>query len=424
MAEITRRALLQSVPISVAGLSGCVARSDGSHPVSEPPTDWPSFRLDQRNTGYAKGAQEVSDEPSVEWTFETGDDVWGSPVVVDGTVYVGSADNYLYALDASSGEESWRFQTGHRVEGSPAVGDGTVYVGSYDQSIYALDAATGEKRWEYEANGLIRGSPTVTDQAVYIGVGCFNLACEWYATEDSESEEPADDEPPEVGWIYSLDPETGETNWRYEVGSEAVSTPAVNDGTVYVGSSDEYLYAIDAATGEEKWTYEAADWIWSSPAVAFGTVYVGDFDGNVVAVDESTGEEQWTYNTFGAYLSSSPAVDDDTVYIGVVPANYPQGGERNDAEVVAIDRRNGGERWSFETDVLEIGSSPVVTDERVYIGSHSPVESEPTGVHALTTDGDERWLFEVGERGVGSSPALVDGVLYFGGVDNRVYALE
>lgn len=412
MPSVTRRTVLRSVPVSIASLAGCIARRDESHPITETPENWPSFRMDKRNTGYARGGKNVSDDPSLAWTFETGDDIWGSPVVTDGSVYIGSADGYLYALNANTGEEKWRFQTEHRVEGSPAVEDGTVYVGSYDQSVYALESATGEIRWEYQSNGLIRGSPTVTEQAVYIGVGCHNLACGRYATDDSET-----------GWIYSLDPKTGEPNWRYEVEGEVVSTPAVNDETVYVGSSDGYLYAIDSSTGESQWTYETDEWIWSSPAVAFGTVYFGDFDGNVIAVDESSGEEQWTLNTYGAYLSSSPAVDDDTVYIGVVPANYPQG-VRSDAELVAIDRRSGEERWTFETDVLEIGSSPVVTDESVYIGTHSPVEGEPTGVHSLTTNGDERWLFEVGDRGVGSSPALVAGVLYFGGVDNRIYALE
>jgi hypothetical protein len=58
--------------------------------------------------------------------------------VVDDTVFVGSNDNHLYALDASSGEEQWRFQTGKAVQSSPAVVDDTVFVGSDDNSIYAL----------------------------------------------------------------------------------------------------------------------------------------------------------------------------------------------------------------------------------------------------------------------------------------------
>ncbi|WP_425604810.1 PQQ-binding-like beta-propeller repeat protein [Halobellus marinus] len=40
-----------------------------------------------------------------EWRFETDGSVDSSPVVVDGTVYVGSMDNHVYALDAASGTE-------------------------------------------------------------------------------------------------------------------------------------------------------------------------------------------------------------------------------------------------------------------------------------------------------------------------------
>jgi outer membrane protein assembly factor BamB len=42
------------------------------------------------------------------WSFETGGPVWSSPTVMDDTVYVGSLDGNLYAVDASSGDELWR----------------------------------------------------------------------------------------------------------------------------------------------------------------------------------------------------------------------------------------------------------------------------------------------------------------------------
>ena len=57
----------------------------------------------------------------------------------DGTVYVGSADNKLYAINGKSGVKLWEFKTGHYVYSSPAIGsDGTVYVGSGDKKLYAI----------------------------------------------------------------------------------------------------------------------------------------------------------------------------------------------------------------------------------------------------------------------------------------------
>ena len=58
------------------------------------------------------------------WRFETSGEVYSSPVVVEGVVYVGSVDDYVYALDAATGEMIWRFETDGIVHSSPAVADG------------------------------------------------------------------------------------------------------------------------------------------------------------------------------------------------------------------------------------------------------------------------------------------------------------
>ena len=57
----------------------------------------------------------------------------------DGTVYVGSDDNKLYAINGKSGVKLWEFVTWGSATSSPAIGsDGTVYVGSYDKKLYAI----------------------------------------------------------------------------------------------------------------------------------------------------------------------------------------------------------------------------------------------------------------------------------------------
>jgi hypothetical protein len=66
--------------------------------------------------------------------------VYSSPAIgADGTVYVGSYDTKVYALDGATGQKRWEFTTGDWVYSSPAIGaDGTVYVGSDDNKVYAL----------------------------------------------------------------------------------------------------------------------------------------------------------------------------------------------------------------------------------------------------------------------------------------------
>lgn len=419
MAKMNRRRFLKSTSASsLAFVGGCLSASEdeaGHHPITDTVTKWPSFRGDRYNTGYAKGVSPTSSDPSIKWTFDANGPFWGSPVVVDGTVYIGSADQSLYALDAETGDEQWAFPTEHRVEGAPAYADGTVYVGSYDMHVYAIDAASGDERWNRELGGLIRGSPTVWEDTVFIGVGCHNLACSGYAEEADVSEN---------GWIYALDAESGETRWRYAVGDEVVSTPAVGGEMVYVGGSNGSMYALDVTSGSVEWTYDVDDMVWSSPALAFGSVYFADWNGIVHAVDATSGESEWMADTGGRYISGSVAIDEEAVYIGHTPYNTLDDPNVHYGEVFKFDRTNGDERWSFETSALEVGSSPAVTTDRLYIGTHGQSETDGLGVHAISTDGDEEWFLEIGGRGVGSSPALLDGTLYFGGTDNRMYAVE
>src|SRR6516164_974112 len=90
---------------------------------------------------------------SARWTYDTGAGVI-RPAVAGGTVYIGSDDGTLDALDAATGSLRWTYTTAGSVDPGPAVG-GTVYVSSDvaygGGTVYALDAATGRVRWAYTA---------------------------------------------------------------------------------------------------------------------------------------------------------------------------------------------------------------------------------------------------------------------------------
>ena len=60
----------------------------------------------------------------------------------DGTVYVGSWDNKLYAINPTDGTKLWDFNTSSNVTASPAIGsDGRIYFGSKDYFFYALNSS-------------------------------------------------------------------------------------------------------------------------------------------------------------------------------------------------------------------------------------------------------------------------------------------
>jgi len=97
--------------------------------------------------------------------------VYSSPAIgSDGTVYVGSNDNKLYAINGKSGVKLWEFETGGWVTSSPAIGpDGTVYVGS-GFKLYAINGKSGVKLWEFETGDSVVSSPAIgSDGTVYVG---------------------------------------------------------------------------------------------------------------------------------------------------------------------------------------------------------------------------------------------------------------
>ena len=57
--------------------------------------------------------------------------------------YISGQGIKVYALDGNTGELMWSHETGGPVNSSPAIGpNGTVYIGSSDNKIYALDGST------------------------------------------------------------------------------------------------------------------------------------------------------------------------------------------------------------------------------------------------------------------------------------------
>jgi outer membrane protein assembly factor BamB len=225
--------------------------------------------------------------------------------------------------------------------------------------------------------------------------------------------------------------------WKFRTAGRVISSPAVVDGVVYVGSTDGNLYAIDAGSGAEKWKFATKGWVVSSPAVDSGTVYFESYDSNLYALNAATGKLKWKFATAGErhyigthihYLQpaaeampdpwdfylSSPSVWNGAVYFG--------SGDKN---VYALDASTGSMKWKFQTgDVVH--SSPAIADGTLYIGSWD------TYLYALdASTGKEKWRFKTGDDpeahnhvGNQSSPAVVDGVVYFGSRDAFAYAVD
>jgi uncharacterized repeat protein (TIGR01451 family) len=213
--------------------------------------------------------------------------------------------------------------------------------------------------------------------------------------------------------------------WRNSLGNELndldnffLSSPAVVNGVVYVGSGDSNLYALNADTGVVLWSYAASSEVLSSPAVANGVVYFGSFSSfgnNVNALNASTGAKLWSYSLGGLVLvSSSPVVANGVVYIGF-------SGENGNNGLLALNASTGALLWGYSAGD-SVSSSPAVANGVLYIGSATAInQGEVLALNAST--GTKLWSYATGEY-VYSSPAVANGVVYVGSQDGNVYALN
>src|SRR5262249_10767848 len=121
------------------------------------------------------------------WSYQAGMGIASSPAVgKDGTVYFGSWDYNVYAVKAvwtrvyNHGvwiwmwvpNLVWTYNTGNTISSSPAIDVyGTVYIGSWNGNLYALDGATGNLKWYYATGGAITYSSPAIDAngVVYVG---------------------------------------------------------------------------------------------------------------------------------------------------------------------------------------------------------------------------------------------------------------
>lgn len=210
--------------------------------------------------------------------------------------------------------------------------------------------------------------------------------------------------------VYALNASTGVLIWKYMTGDEVDASPTVANGVVYVVSSgvQNQLFALNATTGALLWKYTAG-YITSSPTVANGVVYVGAAnDPTLYALNAVTGALIWKYPTGGGNIDSPPAVANGVVY-------FADGGE---GSAYALNATTGALIWKYTTQA-DIDSAPVVVNGVVYVGvTYSGNPSAPPGLYALNANtGARLWAFYVDGEMPGDgcgSPTVANGVAYIG----------
>ncbi|AZQ69595.1 quinonprotein alcohol dehydrogenase [Silicimonas algicola] len=239
------------------------------------------------------------------WVFQTEvvDTMETSPIVVNGIMYVTTAFNHVYALDARTGKQIWHHKhsmgpvttycCGPNNRGVAVAGD-KVFFGTLDAKLVALDAKTGKQLWETQIAEPELGysetmAPSVVEDMVLIGTNGGEYGIR--------------------GFVKAFDTETGEEKWTFHtVPEDSVGVWTTEDATGRNMHRD--IEAEKAALAEQGDPYETlGGGVWQNPAVDLETrrlyFVVGnpspDLDGSLrpgdnlytdslVSVDLDTGE--------------------------------------------------------------------------------------------------------------------------------------
>ncbi len=276
--------------------------------------------------------------------YETNQDQHGSPLYIDGVIYVSTSRNVVYAFDAKSGKPLWTYNAmihGERlrynvglVNRGIAAWNGKIIMGTLDARLVAIDAKTGKEVWSTdtvpESLGLgamgkqysITMAPRVAKGKVFIGASGGEYGVR--------------------GWIAAFDADTGKEVWRF------------------------WTVPGDPAKGFETKALEKASKTWSGEwwkiAGGGGTVWdAAVYDPVTDLLYFGTGNASpWNANT------REPTLDDD-LYTASIVAVKPDTGE-----YVWHYQETPGDSWDYDA------VSPMMTADLVIAGHKQHVIMQPS----------------------------------------------
>jgi alcohol dehydrogenase (cytochrome c) len=263
-------------------LASVALHGQGLDPAAllNPPSDsWPQYHGDysgRRHSDLKQITPQNAGQLSLAWMFQSGVNAAFkcSPLLVNGVLYISVPDN-VWAVDARSGHRLWHytyppnkgFHIGHR---GVAMYGNWLYFTTPDAHLVSLNAKDGSVRWNVEVADATRGywttmAPLVIRNHVIVGVsGDFDNL---------------------TGYLRSVDPETGATQWQWD-STPPVGTPNATSGgmTWMTGTYDPALNLLYWGTGNP-----------TPVLTAITRPGPGLYTCSIVALNPDTGKLTWNF---------------------------------------------------------------------------------------------------------------------------------
>jgi outer membrane protein assembly factor BamB len=326
------------------------------------------------------------------WVFKTGGPIDGSPALdSESTLYVGSRDGYLYAID-SSGALKWKFETGP-IQSSPTLGpDEAVYVMNTRGKLYAINH-TGTKRWETELTGG-RNNYFASGNAIdsdFVYAFCTFALC-------------------------SIEVESGSIRWHSDRVVAQSGTPVIlASGTIAVlartrlegvgrDGAPQWVYPPAAVSGDSR--REPSGYAYVDASLAAGpddVLYAGTTTGSLIAVGMG-GQFKWEFKASMPVEATPPVIGSDgTIYFGT-----------RDGRLYAVDA-DGSKKWDADTGSWIVASPALAADGTIYVISGYAMV-------AVSPQGKKEWSVGFTDS-PGLSPTLSpDGTIYVATASGTIYA--
>jgi len=233
-----------------------------------PADNWSQFRGNHSLTGVSQST--LANNLKLLWTYEAGDSIESSAVIVGRTVFVGSQKGELVSLNLDNGKVYWKFSTGAPVgESSPAYSAGVVYIGDSAGWLNALNASNGQKLWAFKTGSEIKSSPVVVGDRVLIGSYDQHLYC--------------------------LSARNGSVLWKVRTDGPVHATPSIYGGMAFITGCDEVFRAIRISDGAQVFQIASGAYTGASPALSGGAAFYGTFNNDVLMVDLAQRRIAWRY---------------------------------------------------------------------------------------------------------------------------------
>jgi polyvinyl alcohol dehydrogenase (cytochrome) len=385
--------------------------------------------------------------------------VRSQPTVVGRTIYIGSADASIKALDLERGCLEWEFPIEAEVRHAISAdvddqGNAThLYFGDLDGNIYGFDIASQQLLWKREADA--HPAATMTGSMVLHGARLFVPVS---SLEIILAVKPEYECCVFRGSIIAVDKKTGNTIWQTFTTAKPEPQGQNISGTKKYGPSGAPIWSSPTIDTKRGFLYVGTGENYSNPA--------SDTSDAIMAMSLETGAIQWVNQVTtgdawnascgrggGANCPENPGPDFDfgappILTVGQDGKDIILAGQKS-GRVYAFDPDNGGEmlwqkqvgrggimggvHWGMATDRerLYVPISDVTVYKR---DAHKPAKS---GLHAvdivtgdplwstLTEDncGDEKWNCS---PGLSAAATVVPGVVFAGGLDGmlRAFAVD